>query len=44
MKYSLADFRKCVAEFRQYGYNPYDSETLAEWWSVTQKIHSGELA
>lgn len=30
-KYSLAEWRKHCAEFRQYGYDPYDSEALREW-------------
>lgn len=31
--YTVGDWRKHIAEFRQYGYNPYDSEALDEWFS-----------
>ena len=34
-KMTVFEWRECVVEFHQYGYDPYDSESVDVWWNVS---------
>lgn len=45
MKCSLKVFRECVKEFRQFGYDPYNSADDSDhWYPVMEAIGYGRIA
>lgn len=42
-KCTVREHAQCRAEFHQYGYDPYDSESATVWWYVTNALQGEPL-
>lgn len=38
VKYTVAEVCACIKEFRQYGYDPYNSDGAAEVWFRVREL------